>query len=40
LIVDAIIERYDNYKEVITDLDITLLIRIAFGGRRTNKDEQ
>ena len=35
-IVDAIVERYENYKEVITDLDIQLLTRVAFGFNRNS----
>lgn len=35
-IVDAVVERYENYKEVITDLDIQLLTRVAFGFNRNS----
>lgn len=34
LIVEAVVERYESYKEVITELDVQLLMRVAFGYNR------
>jgi hypothetical protein len=38
LIASAVVERYENFKEVITELDIQLLTRIALGFNKDSQD--